>query len=409
MQTENERYADAQWDQLLQSHEDPEIREKIFLRSEFPMSQRDTAETAECLKRNKEKILTLWSERARQEVPAAGEKDEYILRDAIPLFLDNLGRALSPTQPASDAAIEEVSKEHGRQRAQQGDYSLPQVLDEYFILQKTILEVLEVELARPLSGSVRETILESIARGITEAGTVFAERQVSILKKSNEALEHFAHIASHDLQEPLRMIFGYLTLLEKDLGPHLDVQTQKYFGFALNGARRMKSLIDGLLLYSQVGRDSEVPVLTDFNLSLSHAMINLQEAIKDSGAELTSDPLPTLVAHPVEIERLFQNLISNAIKFRSNKPPVIHITAVQNPTEWVFCVSDNGIGIKENNRNQIFKLFSRLHNQDQYPGSGIGLSVCRRVVEIHGGTIWIEQNPTGGTLFKFSIACTSKG
>ena len=300
--------------------------------------------------------------------------------------------------------VKQVSaKEHADQRDQQGDYSLAQVIDEYFILQKTLFEVLEVESGAPLSSADRDTVLESIAIAVKEAGAEFAKLQLSHLEKANEALENFAHIASHDLQEPLRTVTSYLSLIQKKLDKELENELPEYFKYVTDAVRRMKSLIDSLLNYSQVGRIDESMVRTDFNSAFNNAVSNLQVAIRNSKASVTSDPLPSLLALPTEIERLFQNLFSNAIKFHSDKPPAIHVSVVRTNTRWSFSVSDNGIGIQPEHRDRVFKLFSRLHSQQQIPGAGIGLSVCRRVVELHGGTIWAESNPDGGTTFKFSL------
>jgi light-regulated signal transduction histidine kinase (bacteriophytochrome) len=362
---------------------------------------------AHCLKKNKEKVLTLWSERARQEISAASHKSELVLRDALPLFINNLVRALSPNEPDDDISETLAAKEHAGQRDQQGDYSLAQVLAEYFILQKTLFEVLEVETGAPLSNGDRDTVLESIALAVKEAGAEFAKLQMSRLQKSNEALVHFAHIASHDMQEPLRTIGTFLSLIQKELAGGLTQELTEYFNFAIDATKRMTCLIDGLLSYSQVGHTELKMIPTDFNLAFEHSLSNLQAAIKESDARVTSDSLPTLPALPSEIERLFQNLFSNAIKFRSSKPLTIHVSAVHNGKNWLFSVSDNGIGIEPKHREQIFNIFSRLHSNQKIPGSGIGLSVCRRVAELHRGAIWADANPEGGTTFKFSIPATS--
>ena len=341
--------------------------------------------------------------RARLTLPAAAAQPEPILRDEIPLFLANLVRALSPNEPQCNACSGGVCKEHGQQRARQKDYSLRQVLAEYSLLQKTILEVIEVEMEAPLQCGPRDTILESIALGMEEAGVEFAKQQLAQLKSSNEALENFGYTASHDLQEPLRGISLQLGALQKKLGNKIDPDIQPHFDFVLDSTRRMKSLIDSLLVFSQVGRAEEAITPTDFNLALKNATTNLSETIKDNQASVTAGPLPTMAARPVEIERLFQNLIGNAIKFRGKDAPRVHISAAQGENKWIFSVADNGIGISAEHREKVFVLFTRLHSKFQYPGSGIGLSVCRRVVELHGGKIWAEENAGGGTTFKFTI------
>jgi len=278
------------------------------------------------------------------------------------------------------------------------------MLAEYFLLQKTIFEVLEVELCRPLPSADRDTIVESITVGIQEAGAKFAELQVARLKRSNESLEHFAHIASHDLREPLRTIASHLTLLQRQLGTALPAESKQSLDFVTQAAQRMRGLIDSLMLYSKVGLSGNEKVLTDFNASVQAAVLNLGEAIHEAGAHVSWDTLPTLPAVSVEIDRLFQNLIGNAIKFRSASSPIVHIGVAQTGGLWRFSVSDNGIGIDSVEKDRVFELFSRVRPKGAVSGSGIGLSVCRRVVEMHGGTIKHSANSDGGTTFEFTVA-----
>jgi light-regulated signal transduction histidine kinase (bacteriophytochrome) len=229
-------------------------------------------------------------------------------------------------------------------------------------------------------------------------------RYAEELKRSNTELEQFAYIASHDLQEPLRMVKSYLKLLEKRYKGKLDSDADDFIYFAVDGATRMQSLIEGLLAYSRVstrGGDFE-PV--NCEVVLDHALRNLVIAVEDSGAEVTHDPLPQVSADELQLGQLFQNLVGNAIKFHGADPPRVHISAEDRSGEWVFSVSDNGIGFDPEQTERAFSIFQRLHTGDrQYEGSGIGLALCRRIVERHGGRIWAESEPGEGSVFHFAL------
>lgn len=223
------------------------------------------------------------------------------------------------------------------------------------------------------------------------------------LRRSNEELQKFAYVASHDLQEPLRMVTSYLQLIENRYSDRLDDDAREFIYYAVDGAARMKSLISALLTYSRVETSEREfkPVETEQALQL--ALKNLQLAIEDSQATVTYQDLPCIKADEVQMTQLFQNLISNALKFRSEAPPQISISAKREKDEWVFAVKDNGIGIEQEYLDRIFVIFQRLHTKEKYPGTGIGLSVCKKVVERHGGSIWVESEPGHGANFYFTI------
>jgi PAS domain S-box-containing protein len=228
------------------------------------------------------------------------------------------------------------------------------------------------------------------------------------LKRSNEELEQFAYVASHDLQEPLRMVTSYLQLIEQRYSEKLDADAKEFIDYAVDGATRMKRLINDLLIYSRVQRARGEFDKVDMQRILEQAKRNLQLRIADSGAVITSDPLPTLVANEGQMLQLFQNLLGNAIKFRAEAPPRIHVSAVKKHGEWIFSVCDNGIGIESAYLDRIFVIFQRLHPVGKYPGTGIGLAICRKIVEQHGGQIWVESQPGQGTTFYFSLPAESR-
>ena len=226
------------------------------------------------------------------------------------------------------------------------------------------------------------------------------------LMRSNADLQQFAYAASHDLQEPLRVIEGFIKLLARRYEKKLDAKAEEFIGYAIEGVKGMRALIKDLLEYSRVGtRDINLKP-TDFSEVVDKAVFNLKTAVEESGAVITHDPLPTIRADSVQMGRLLQNLIGNAIKFRGNKAPDIHISAERNENGWTFSVRDNGIGIDPQNAGRIFAVFQRLHTKEEYPGTGIGLAICKRIVERHGGKIWFKSEKGKGSTFYFTIPDT---
>lgn len=255
--------------------------------------------------------------------------------------------------------------------------------------------VLKDHLAR-LPGSVRRAIRETKLRQDHR-------RMQDDLARSNRDLEQFAYVASHDLQEPLRMVATYTQLLAERYRGKLDSDADKYIHYALDGALRMQKLVQDLLAFSRVGRNGLAAVRTDCNLALQAALNNLQAAIQESGAVVECTQLPVLVADNSQLVQVFQNLIGNAIKFRGSEPPRIRVKAKLSGKEWAFSVADNGIGIAPEQRENVFVIFRRLHTRAEYPGNGIGLSICKKIVEQHGGRIWVESQPGRGSIFHFTL------
>lgn len=233
---------------------------------------------------------------------------------------------------------------------------------------------------------------------------------LSKLARSNNTLSQFARIASHDLQEPLRVIQGYADLLQRRYRGRLDRDADEFIASIVSGTKRMESLIQGILQHCQIERQPRAAALTDCSAVLSEALSNLKQSIADSAATITSDPLPRVMGDSSQLGQLFQNLIANAIKFGSDQPPRIHVSAKRKGPDWEFSVSDNGTGISPEYKEQIFHMFKRLHNRS-YPGSGIGLAICKSVVENHGGRIWVESEPGKGSTFFFTLrsATTEEG
>jgi PAS domain S-box-containing protein len=223
------------------------------------------------------------------------------------------------------------------------------------------------------------------------------------LRRCNEELASFASVASHDLQEPLRMVARFLDLLRKRSGRALDVTSLEYLAFAHDGARRMQELIRKLLDYSRIGR-APLPTAPVEAAAVAHdAVLNLASVIEENGATVSIAALPAVRMDRVQLIQLLQNLIANALKYRSQAPPVIEVSAERDGGEWEFRVRDNGIGIAHDNQQRIFGLFQRVHGEGEYPGAGIGLAVCKKIVENHGGRIWVTSEPGRGSCFHFTV------
>jgi light-regulated signal transduction histidine kinase (bacteriophytochrome) len=225
------------------------------------------------------------------------------------------------------------------------------------------------------------------------------------LQRSNKELEQFAYVASHDLQEPLRTVASFTGLLEKRYKDMFDDEGREFMGYIIEGATRMQQLITDLLSFSRVGKRDVSRDPIDCNMVFRDVVTNLTRSIKETCASVTADPLPVVNANETMLNQLFQNLIGNAIKFHKNEnTPHVHVSAERKNDEWLFSVRDNGIGIDPKSYEKLFSIFSRLHTRQKYPGTGIGLAICKKIVEMYNGRIWIESQSGEGSTFYFTIS-----
>ncbi len=262
-------------------------------------------------------------------------------------------------------------------------------------------DITHLKQAQDALRQVNEDLEQKVAARTEELVQANAE-----LARSNTELEHFAYVASHDLREPLRKIKSYTELLAEDYQGQLDTKADKYMAYITDGATRMQALISDLLIYSQVGKGELTVEPTDLGAIVNRSLSDLNLAISENNAEITVKPLPTVAVNPQQMTQLFQNLIANALKFRNKTAasiPSILIQAELKQEQWLFSVQDNGIGIKPQYLERIFVIFQRLHSRDKYPGTGIGLAICRKIVERHGGRIWVESELGRGTTFYFTL------
>jgi PAS domain S-box-containing protein len=254
-------------------------------------------------------------------------------------------------------------------------------------------------------------LIDLVSAAAAQLGTLLQRRRTEEslqhhaeeLARSNAELEQFAYVASHDLQEPLRMVASYTQLLAKRYGEHLDGDAHEFIGYAVEGVTRMQQLIHDLLAFSRVGTRGEAFQPTSLDTLLDRVLRDIEPAVEASGAQIAREPLPTVVVDSAQLYQVFQNLIVNAMKFHGSEPARVEISSYRAENGWVIAVKDKGIGIKAEYFARIFVLFQRLHSRAEYPGTGIGLAICKKIVERHGGRIWVESEPGRGTTFFFSL------
>jgi light-regulated signal transduction histidine kinase (bacteriophytochrome) len=269
--------------------------------------------------------------------------------------------------------------------------------------QRAVLNILDDFLSEKthLQGTQRAVlnILEDF-----DLEKIKVERSVAELRRSNEELQQFAYVASHDLQEPLRMVASYTQLLGKRYAGRLDSEADEFIAYAVDGSNRMQALIQDLLAYSRAGTNGKAHHEISSEKALKQALTNLRATIQESGAVVTHDSLPAITTDDAQLVQVFQNLVGNGIKYRRTEVPRVHVSAAKNGgKEWNFSVQDNGLGIDPQYFDRIFVLFQRLHGREEFKGTGIGLAICKKIVERLGGRIWVESEPEKGSTFYFAL------
>jgi signal transduction histidine kinase len=276
-----------------------------------------------------------------------------------------------------------------------------QVADGDFTHEVTVSGSREVTQLAADVNTMRERILQELST--TRDANAILQAHTTELQRSNSELEQFAYVASHDLQEPLRKVASFSQLLQRRYAGKLDARADQYIEFAVDGAKRMQALINDLLAYSRVGRSDREPALVSSDAALTQARANLAEQIEETGATIETGHLPLVLAELPLLIAVFQNLLSNALKFSGGKPPRVVVTVSRDEPFWLFSFSDNGIGIEPEYAERIFVIFQRLHERTAYAGTGIGLSMTRKIIENFGGRIWLDTAFTGGTRFFFTL------
>lgn len=292
------------------------------------------------------------------------------------------------------------------------DYLLKPIVPEILRSKVSVFVDLfkKTELIRRQANALKEQIAERTRaeEAVRELNAELEQRVIDRTKeltRINDELRQFAYVASHDLQEPLRSVGSYAQLLRKRYGGRLDSDADDFIGFVVDGVQRMHVLLNDMLAFSRVTTDdgeTRPNDRCDCELVLSRALANLDSSMRESGAVVTHDPLPVVLGDEVQLVQVFQNLIGNAIRYRSEEPPRIHISVLHNDAEWVFAVKDNGIGIEPRYHDRIFGIFKRLHGKE-LPGTGMGLAICKKIIEFHGGRIWVDSQPGEGAVFHFTI------
>ncbi|MGZ3727299.1 MAG: sensor histidine kinase [Pseudobdellovibrio sp.] len=375
-----------------------------------PVSKLNLLSSSKKLATDKEKIKATWEKKVRENVLVAGEQTSLALQNTLQIFLDELSDSLAQAAATSsyDVGKKGMSQRHGGARAKFAGYFLPQLLKEFSILREVLLEDLNNAdlLDYNVSSIINRSIDISISLAATEFATVQQASVQSALQKaeaSNIDLEHFASVAAHDLKSPLATISGYLELLADEAQDKASKEFLDSIVVMRNAADRMRNLIDRLLEYASLGKSDRPFELVDLNVVMQSVLQNLHDTTAKTKASITFVKLPTVKGDANLLTQVFQNLIANSIKFRSEQLPKVQINAVAEHDHFLFSVEDNGIGFDPKDKDGIFALYKKLHGESSYQGAGIGLATCRKVVELHNGQIWADSEPGLGSTFYFTL------
>ncbi len=369
-----------------------------------------TESVAQRLEKSSADILSIWEKRARAEILATEGKDSEVIQDELALFLKSLVHTLAMKNPMKSLTDEKAALNHGQQRAGLTNYTLIEIIEEYSLMRQVLIEILSRQ--GPLAEKDRAAIHLAVDTAMELATNEFAKaEQAKILlalakaEQSNRELEQFAAIVAHDFRSPLASISGFAEVLRDDLSSSVSQDTEQALDFIEGAVSRLVNMVDGILSYAKLNGEKPQFQPVDCNTAVFAAVQNLQVQLTDSGGRTEHGGLPTLNGDLTLLTQLFQNLISNSLKFRGSVAPVVKVSAAPEGTEyWKFVVEDNGIGFDPDLRESIFGLYKKAHSASNYGGTGIGLATCRRVVELHGGKIWAESRPGEGSTFHFTLS-----
>lgn len=362
------------------------------------------------LKEDKNNIKIIWENKVRKDIPFAQDQTSFALLNSIEVFLDELVAALEQniSKTADDIGKNGMSKMHGEQRAKFVGYYLPQLLKEFSILREVIFE--DLHNSRTFTFEVGLIINSAIDSAISWAATEFTAVQQTTIKDalqkaetSNKDLENFATVAAHDLKSPLATITGYLDLLTEVSGKQLNDQSRQYINVMQRACERMRNLIDRLLEYVRLAKTDRRFHLVDLNDVMKSALQNLHEALQNVQARISFRQLPSVNGDTQLLTQVFQNLIANSLKFHGVRTPEIQIEFSSEGNTFLFSFKDNGIGFDPKDKEDIFSLYKKLRTEVEYPGTGIGLTTCKKVIELHGGRIWADSKPGIGSTFYFTL------
>jgi signal transduction histidine kinase len=386
-------------------------------KSKFERAQRPRAQVAgsasefagKHIRENKKRIIVRWEALVREKVPESIHQSSLVISNTLSQFLDELVEILESATPVINMiSVQGMSKVHGGERAGLYGYYLPQLITEFSLLRQVLVEELRElgSLGFEVWMTIHKVIDSAISLAATEFSRVQSESVQVALKKaeaSNRDLEHFAFIAAHDLKSPLATITGYLDLLDDEFGERLGSDGEMFIRVMSEASLRMRNLIDRLLDFARLNSAARPFRPVSIDDVVNAAVQNLAADIQAVDGLVTKDTLPIVNGDFDLLGQLFQNLIANSIKFRSERAFRIHISAKEKDGMWLFSVVDNGIGFDPAERDDIFSLYKTLTRDAKSKGAGIGLATCRKVVELHGGTIWADSTPGIGSTFFFTI------
>lgn len=379
------------------------------MESTDPYSHSQNFLFANYIRDNKDDIVEHWLQAVLKQVPASNRSTIPVIIDSLGVFLDELANELSQENPSVVFLTERaMSTIHGGERASLEGYYLPQLLKEFSILRGVLNENLKKN--RFFQFDVRNFIDKALDHIVSAAAAEFVAVQNERLRfalqraeRSNHELEQFAAIAAHDLKSPLATISSFLELLDDEHRDSLPADAQDMIQTMKKTSTRMLNLIDRLLEYAHISGSNRPMNVVNLNDVMESVLQNLSGTVERESAEISFGTLPMVYGDPELLGQLFQNLIANAIKFHSKEKPRITIATTEREHDWLFSVKDNGIGFDPKEKDSIFALYKKLHGNEEFQGSGIGLATCRKVVELHGGKIWAESEIGVGSTFYFSL------